>query len=223
MNLKKLPQSSRKFSSCEIRFGVSGLNNPSLIENFFPEDLPEDWHLSYYSNEFHLLLISLLDLNIPFSSQQEIKAIVPDEIIEALVQFSDELEEDFLLLFDVSTLSDKTQHVLYDVQKEAGNNCHFINLNNMDEEMQTACSIKLECISLSSGKNVEKGEDSLLCTVDDKQENEQEIAAIELRKLIEQVRAYAILKEYNSVNILFTSAHNALENCRNAILLESMM
>lgn len=220
MNLQKLPQ-----SSCEIRFGVSGLNNPSLLEQLYPEDLPEDWRLSYYSNEFHLLLISLLDLSIPSSSQQEMKAIVPDEIIQALVQFSDELEQDFVLIFDLTKFSDKIQNVLLDVQKKEAAKCYFINLNKVNEEAQIACSTRpASFFSLLKGNsshsnNPEQGSGSLLCVVAD----EQEIAAVELRQLIEQVRAYTLAKQYKAVNIVFSSAQNALKNCRNAILLESMM
>ena len=206
---KNLPQ-----SSCEMRFGISGLNNPSLVENFYPEDLPEDWRFSYYSNEFHLLLISLPDLNIPFSSPQEMEAVAPDEIVEALAQFCDELEQEFVLLFDTTKLSDNSRYVLSDVLKKAADNCLFINLNNMDEEARSACLTKTEC-----DFSLVKGKDSLQCIVTD----EQQIAAVELRQLVEQLRTYAILKQYKSVHMLFSSAHNALENCRNAILLESMM
>ncbi len=44
-----------------IIFGLSGLAHPSLINNFYPEDLPEDWRLDYYSNEFDALLCSESD------------------------------------------------------------------------------------------------------------------------------------------------------------------
>lgn len=221
---------NRQAPSCKLRFGVTHLNNTSLIEKFFPEDLPEDWRLAYYSNEFQLLLSSLSEL--PFSTPLETMTTTPDEIIEELTQFSDDLGDDFFLLTDISMLAENTQQILFDIQKKGFNLCHFINLDKMNEVAKKMdCGTKFGCllseiISIEN-KETEKWGESLLCIVntqqENMQENEQKIAAIELRKLIEKISLYAISKGYESVNILFSSAHNALENCRNAILLESMM
>ncbi len=225
-----LTSKNRQASSCKLRFGVTHLNNTSLIEKFFPEDLPEDWRLAYYSNEFQLLLSSLSEL--PFSTPLETMTTTPDEIIEELTQFSDDLGDDFFLLTDISMLAENTQQILFDIQKKGFNLCHFINLDKMNEAAKKMdCGTKFGCllseiISIEN-KETEKWGESLLCIVntqqENMQENEQKIAAIELRKLIEKISLYAISKGYESVNILFSSAHNALENCRNAILLESMM
>ena len=209
---------------------MTHLNNTSLIEKFFPEDLPEDWRLAYYSNEFQLLLSSLSEL--PFSTPLETMTTTPDEIIEELTQFSDDLGDDFFLLTDISMLAENTQQILFDMQKKGFNICHFINLDKMNEAAKKMdCGTKFGCllseINSIENKETEKWGGSLLCIVntqqENMQENEQKIAAIELRKLIEKISLYAISKGYESVNILFSSAHNALENCRNAILLESMM
>ena len=48
-----------------IIFGLSGLAHPSLMNNFYPEDLPEEWRLDYYSNEFDALLCSESDIEWP--------------------------------------------------------------------------------------------------------------------------------------------------------------
>jgi len=226
-----LTSKNRQASACKLRFGVTNLNNRSLIEKFFPEDLPEEWRLPYYGNEFQLLLSSFSEL--PFSPPLEIMNTTANEIIEELTQFREELGDDFFLLIDISMLSENTRQVLFDIQLKGINNCHFINLDIINEAAKNMdCGTKFDCLlsEIVSSENVsiekegtEKGGESLLCIVNNKQENEQKISAVEIRKLIEKISVYAISKEYESVNILFSSPNNALENCRNAILLESMM
>ncbi len=61
-------------------FGLSGLNETSLIKKIYPEDLPSDWRISYYSNEFELLIIQYSDLL--FSAQSD--ALSAEEILEQL-------------------------------------------------------------------------------------------------------------------------------------------
>lgn len=218
-------------SNCQINFGVTGLNNQSLIENFFPEDLPEDWRLSYYNNEFQLLLISLSDLNISLSSLPETKTITAEIIIERLNHLSGEIEDDFLLLFDVSMLSKETQTILLNTQKKNANSYHIVNTNTMKVHEKSDCPEVLECLfsvyfdtkSNILERQAERQVESLSCMVNNKSDNEQKISALELRKLIETLRTLAISRNYDSVNVLFSSAHHALENCRDAILLESLM
>lgn len=41
----------------EIRVGARGWNFEQWIGEFYPDDLPEDWRFSYYSNEFQTVLI----------------------------------------------------------------------------------------------------------------------------------------------------------------------
>ncbi|MCW8930143.1 MAG: hypothetical protein OQL19_07910 [Gammaproteobacteria bacterium] len=218
MNLKNKSESASVNDLCQFCFGVAGLRNTSLLEHFFPEDLPEDWRLSYYSNEFHLLLMSALDLNLCLSSPQEIKSLAYDEIIEQLELFSDDLEEGFLLLFDTSMFADEVQKKLMNIQEREGNQIYFVNFNCMDKLQEIDTLINIECTEIKMDeKDTQKM--SLFCMVS----NEKKIEAIELRQLIEQVCKYAFSKHYNSINVIFSSSQYALENCRNAILLESMM
>ncbi len=56
-----------------IIFGISGLAHPSLMNNFYPEDLPEDWRLDYYSNEFDALLCSDSDIELLDELQEMIE------------------------------------------------------------------------------------------------------------------------------------------------------
>lgn len=37
--------------------GSVGWNPPSLMQSFYPDDLPEDWRLTYYANEFSAVLL----------------------------------------------------------------------------------------------------------------------------------------------------------------------
>ena len=66
--------------NCEIHFGISALNNPSLIEKFYPSDLPQDWRLDYYSNEFRLLLVTLFDLDTSLSMTGSSLSTVEDSL-----------------------------------------------------------------------------------------------------------------------------------------------
>ena len=37
--------------------GIRDWNHPDLLENYYPDDLPEEWRLAYYANEFSCVLI----------------------------------------------------------------------------------------------------------------------------------------------------------------------
>ncbi len=40
-----------------LLIGACGWEHPSWIGTFYPDDLPEDWRLTFYSNEFRLALV----------------------------------------------------------------------------------------------------------------------------------------------------------------------
>ena len=40
-----------------INLGAFGWLHPHWINSYYPEDLPEDWRLGYYSNEFNTVLV----------------------------------------------------------------------------------------------------------------------------------------------------------------------
>lgn len=46
-----------KKSKLEIRVGARGWQYSDWIGEFYPEDLPEDWRFSFYSNDFHTILV----------------------------------------------------------------------------------------------------------------------------------------------------------------------
>ncbi|WP_455204654.1 DUF72 domain-containing protein [Kaarinaea lacus] len=41
----------------QILFGLRGWRHPQWIGGFYPEDMPEEWWISYYSNEFRSVLV----------------------------------------------------------------------------------------------------------------------------------------------------------------------
>lgn len=41
----------------DIKLGAYGWSHAHWLETFYPADLPEDWQLTYYSNEFNCVLV----------------------------------------------------------------------------------------------------------------------------------------------------------------------
>lgn len=41
----------------EVLVAARGWSHPAWLENFYPDDLPEDWQLAYYSNEFRAIVV----------------------------------------------------------------------------------------------------------------------------------------------------------------------
>ncbi|MCU7800688.1 MAG: hypothetical protein KZQ70_11205 [gamma proteobacterium symbiont of Lucinoma myriamae] len=205
--------------NCEFHFGVSSLNNSSLINHFFPEDLPEDWRFSYYSNEFNLLAIHLSDLNLSSLSAQNGVRVSGDEIIEQLTDIFDDIEKTVFCLFDCSKLSESIKEQLFDSQIATKDNCYFINLDKPGENFLIGHSTHIEWLNACVEGNIEETVNSdLFCKV----KSDKRIEPVELKLLIEHIQDYALRKDARTVSVVFSSDY-ALENCRNAILLESMM
>lgn len=40
-----------------VLIGAHGWNHPGWEEDFYPDDLPEDWRLAYYGNEFQIVVV----------------------------------------------------------------------------------------------------------------------------------------------------------------------
>lgn len=49
-------------NSYKVLIGARGYLHPDWVTSFYPEDLPEDWRLAYYANEFNLLVIEWAQL-----------------------------------------------------------------------------------------------------------------------------------------------------------------
>ncbi|MGB1109089.1 MAG: hypothetical protein ACPG4N_01965 [Gammaproteobacteria bacterium] len=70
-------------SNRELIVGLKGLRDPSWGEEFFPDDLPEDWRFSFVTNEVRALLLDEDDVS-----------VIPEDFED----WSDEIEEGFHLL-----------------------------------------------------------------------------------------------------------------------------
>jgi hypothetical protein len=81
-----------------------GLDAPNWERDFFPEDLPEDWRLDYYANEYPGILIPqdvwaegldveewIENLSEDFEFHFQVTAGMPDESLKRLIQAADAL------------------------------------------------------------------------------------------------------------------------------------
>lgn len=204
--------------NCEIHFGVSGLENSSLMDQFYPADLPEDWRLSYYSNEFSSIVVKLSDIDADLSMSE-------GSISAAITELLEEIDgEDFVLLFDLSELPANTKQALQSLETE---NRDFAKANSYYIDLQAMLIETLGKDSLLKEKTPENSltfqwgdiNGNLLCYVQDN----QAIEPVMLKKLLEIVRQQAKNENIESAIVIFSSAQNALQNCRNAIVLERMM
>jgi len=71
----------------EIRVGACGWDHEQWLGAFYPDDLPEDWRLSYYANEFSTVLVE----------EEKWRSNLAD-----LAEWVDEVSEDFLFYFKSS-------------------------------------------------------------------------------------------------------------------------
>jgi len=202
--------------NCEYYFGLSdlssGLSTASLINHFYPEDLPSDWRISYYCNEFELLIIHCSDL---FLSTQS-DAVSAEDIIEQLREIIDDIDESTVLLFDCADVSNAVQQQLYYYQTTIEGLSGFINTAQVDNNTIISRDLQLEWGNVV--KIDRKNNGALFCHV----KSTNTIKPSDLRQLLETMDNYGQEKEAVIINVIFSSDH-ALENCRNAVLLESMM
>lgn len=83
-------------SSLELYIAARSWNHSSWRGNFYPEDLPDDWRLSYYSNEFHAIVV-------PESEWVDI------DLVE-IERWIDDTNEEFLFFLEVeNSLADWQQ------------------------------------------------------------------------------------------------------------------
>ena len=67
---------------CEIHVAARGWLHPSWHGSFYPEDLPEDWQLSYYSNEFRAVVVPASEwTNLDHVEMERWIEDVPEEFI----------------------------------------------------------------------------------------------------------------------------------------------
>lgn len=77
--------------SIDLLLGARGWRHEHWRENFYPEDLPEEWWFSYYSNEFRSVLV-------PFDYLQNIPV---DEIRKTVQEWIDDTDEGFRFFIEL--------------------------------------------------------------------------------------------------------------------------
>lgn len=73
-----------------LQIGLYGWHRADLVGQFYPEDLPSDWQLDYYSNAFRVVLVPQLEWNA--WDEDELEAII--EAVEAPFYFYFAVEND---------------------------------------------------------------------------------------------------------------------------------
>jgi hypothetical protein len=74
----------------DIIVAARGWSHPTWCDGFYPDDLPEDWQLSYYSNEFRAVVVPAEDF-----------AVVDPLEVE---RWAEDTSEDFLFYLEVEDL-----------------------------------------------------------------------------------------------------------------------
>lgn len=77
-----------------LKVGTYDWIHPEWQSEFYPEDLPEDWQLSYYANEFSVVLVP------------EVKWSAKDVDLE---EWSDDVPENFLFYLQCKQLPDNAR------------------------------------------------------------------------------------------------------------------
>jgi hypothetical protein len=220
-----MPINKLKSLNNHITFGFSSLQNPSLLNDFYPPDLPQDWQLAYYCNEFHSLFVKLSTL-IPSALEHRESKKTINSIIEAMLTYEEEVsEEDFILVFDLSDLPEAVEKKILSCSFDVDSRKERLFFRHDKIKLQTidGCSTLFGWGSLFNaigpfGEKTEIIENGWLCYLFD----EHLMAPIELKKIIEFVNKQ-FLNDLDQVVVIFSSKNKALNNCQNAILLESMM
>ncbi|WP_198266275.1 hypothetical protein [sulfur-oxidizing endosymbiont of Gigantopelta aegis] len=212
-------------SKCEFNFGIAGLDNPALLSDFYPDDLPEDWRFSYYSNEFHLLLISLSDLGL---ANMNARAVTAAQALEGLEQLADDIADadgtdtGFICALNLSDLTETMQQEM--LVQWGTSNALPINCINLTQRFSVTQAETFACSFTpiqEAGVGFEANAKNKTCFAIVEAANVLEPKA--LRHLLETIQAYTITENYHTMNIIFSTSQQALTNCRNAQLLASLM
>ena len=71
----------------DLVVGARGWEHPQWLEAYYPDDLPEDWRLDYYSNEFGCVILPA-----------DLWMTTDEDVIE---QWLEEAEEDFMFFLEL--------------------------------------------------------------------------------------------------------------------------
>ena len=189
--------------------------NVALTEQFYPEDIPEDWLLDYYSNEFRVILLQPQDiccLNDTAGALEERKTV---DWLAELDEINEDLgREDFVIVIDISEYPVDQQNALREYTDRI-DNC-FSGIDSTT--LLPLDSQRLGVSGQWGGSHNQKGRQLFYLLSEPR-----EIEPVSLKELIAHIRHHAAEIGAASADVLFASDVSALNNCRNAIVLDSMM
>ena len=179
--------------------GLVNYTGTQWVNNFYPDDLPADWTLDYYSNEFHSLLID--DLN----DKNKLQIELFKECVE------DSLDDDFDLFIpksyqtDFGLIDDEQMNLVYVdefVEIKTYNGLSYCLIDSLDSvygsnEQGTKMLFKFHC--------------------------DEVLEPMTLKQLIETCIEMLDESEPCDIYLFFSDSTHAIMNTRNAILLSEML
>ncbi len=164
---------------------ISVVDNYTKIDSFYPDDLPEDWRLDFYLNEFEAIFIDNNILNIIEQNDEDLNDLIEDRALPISVVIVNNALE--------ATIEDKTSLIThYGIANKDTNN-HKIALSNK----QGVDDLAVILIDLSRFENLKKLSEFCQKTIS-KNKTVQTILIIQTPCTIKQIKDLEIL-----LNLIF--------------------
>jgi len=215
--------SSPCLSKCALSYGIYRLDSSCLLSHFYPDDLPEDWRLEYYNNEFSVILTTLEELDMEMGLNNNSMTAMCENISHII----NELHEYFILLIELTpdVLDSLTNGQLEQLKNLSSTraNLYFV------QSTESASQINIDAAeftlfqlnSLFTRESIDQdslvGERTCCLLIKEKCQLKPPV----LRQLLEY--CIQLTGKQDECWVLFSSEEHALENCRNAILMDSFM
>jgi hypothetical protein len=222
-----------------LSYGIYRLDNPCLLSHLYPYDLPEDWRLEYYNNEFNVILTTLEELEVLIGLNRN--SVIA--MCSGISHIVDELHEHFILLIELTpdihdtfTIDELEQIKNLSMTTE---NLHFVRdteLSSQINEMSNALFSLFQLENLFARENVAQKNVVLKSIVKDSIirnsfvkerssclmiKEKAQLTPLVLRQLLEY--CFQLADKKDELWVLFSSEEYALDNCKNAILMDSLM
>lgn len=220
--------SSPWVSKGDLNYGIYRLDSPCLQSHLYPDDLPGDWRLEYYNNEFSVILTTLEELAVEMGlNRNSVIAMCAN-----ITHIVDELHEYFMLLIELTPdeLDSFSNDELEQLQNFSSTRANFYFIRSTESASQINIDVtdfalfQLVILFTKEAPTRESiDRDSLV-------EERTHCLLIKekcllkppvLRQLLECCLQLA--DKQDECWVLFSSEQHALENCRNAILMDSLM
>lgn len=188
-------------SKIQFNFGLRDFNSSFLQTHFYPEDLPEDWRLNFYANEFETIMMPLETLQ--------------SEYLLSLIDELEDLEESFYMLLDCSKLTTQEQQFAQSQLQV------FLAELTIQWDVLISKGILHQEYQLTNieVRQSHRQESLLICLCDDK----EKLSAKALKNRLLELHQYANKHQHTRVCVYFSDNEYALTHCRDAVLLNDMM